>query len=108
MPHAFSGGNASFPAKFLESPEGVPVKKGLLTTAPVVSHNPRDIHAAQNIAANAHTDREPLGLIYYNPDVPTYHEVRYNNVPNPDRATKAKILEKYLDRYTVGAADAVE
>jgi len=108
MPGAFCGGNANFPAKFLESPNGIPVDKGILSNAPTVLHDPSDIHAAQSIAANAHKDLEPLGLIYLNTDVPTYNEVRYRNVATPNRATKAKLLEKYMDRYTVGAADSAE
>lgn len=104
MPNAFQGGSPDFPGKFLESAEGIPVDKGILKDAPVIKHDPRNINAAQAIAANAHMEREPLGLIYYNPDVPTYNDVRYSRVANVDRKEKAKLLTNYFDRYAVGAA----
>lgn len=106
MPKAFQGGSPDFPGKFLESIEGIPVDKGILRDAPVVAHDPRNINAAQSIAANAHMDREPLGLIYYNPEVPTYNEVRYSRVATVDRKAKAGLLAQYMDRYAVGASAA--
>jgi 2-oxoglutarate ferredoxin oxidoreductase subunit beta len=106
MPNAFQGGSPDFLGKFLESPEGIVADKGILKSAPVVAHDPRNLNAAQAIAAAAHKDREPLGLIYYNPEVPTYHEVRYGKVKPVDRKTKAELLERYFDRYTIGAAAA--
>ncbi|HSQ41242.1 MAG TPA: thiamine pyrophosphate-dependent enzyme [Fibrobacteraceae bacterium] len=104
MPGAFSSANADFPAMFLESPEGIPVDKGILREAPTVVHSPRDINAAQAIAARSLMDREPLGLIYYNPDVPTYTDVRYSRMAKVDRVAKAKLLDQYLDHYSVGTA----
>lgn len=103
MPNAFSGASPQFPAQFLSSPDGVPVDKGILRDAPTVEHDPHDINQAQKIAAHAHKDLEPLGLIYWNPDVPTYNEVRYPHVAQVDRSTKAKLLDNYFNRYTVGA-----
>lgn len=101
MPDAFAGGSPQFPAVFLESPEGITPDKGILREAPVVQHNPCDIHAAQAIAANAHKEREPLGLIWYDPEVPTYDEMRWSKVAQLDKQTKAQRLERQLDRYAV-------
>lgn len=108
MPQAFAGGTSSFPGLFLESANGIPVDKGILRDAPVMAHDPSDLNAAQAIAAQAHVGKEPLGLLYYNPEVPTYNEIRYSKVAMVDREAKAKLLDKYLDRYTVGAAAAGE
>ncbi len=101
MPNAFQGGSVDFPGKFLESPEGIPVDKGILRDAPVVAHDPRNINAAQAVAANSHMEKEPLGLIYYNPEVPTYSDIRYSKVATVDRKAKAKLLDDYLTRYSV-------
>lgn len=103
MPNNFEGGSPDFPAKFLQNPEGILVDKGILRDAPVVDHDPRNIHAAQAVAAAAHSDREPLGLIYYNPDIATYNDVRYGYVAPVDRKQKAQLLNRYLDRYSVTA-----
>jgi 2-oxoglutarate ferredoxin oxidoreductase subunit beta len=102
MPDAFNKGTSAFPAVFLENPEGIAIDKGVLTNAPIIMHDQGNINAAQAIAANAHMDKEPLGLIYYNPQVPTYNEIRYSKVQNVDRNTKAQLLDKYLDHYSVG------
>jgi 2-oxoglutarate ferredoxin oxidoreductase subunit beta len=103
MPSAFDGGGKEFPAKFLESKHGVPIEKGILKDAPVIQHDPFDINEAQAIAVKG--KEEPIGLIYYNPDVPTYNDIRYSYVTNVDRETKMKLLDNYLDRYTVETGD---
>ncbi|NLB64562.1 MAG: 2-oxoglutarate oxidoreductase [Fibrobacter sp.] len=102
MPDAFSGASAEFPAQFLEHCSGITPDKGILRNAPTVAHDPSDINAAQKIAANAHKDLEPLGLLYLNTEVPTYNEVRYSHVQQSDKFAKAELLNQYLDSYAIG------
>jgi hypothetical protein len=44
---------------------------------------------------------EPLGLLYLNPDVPTYEDVRYSHVDPTDNPTLVKKLNAMLDRFAV-------
>jgi hypothetical protein len=43
-----------------------------------------------------------MGLIYQNPDVPAYEEIRWNRKERPDHQTFVQRLDAAMDRYTVG------
>lgn len=99
MPKAFGEGGLNFPVVFLENEEGIPIHPGLLKRGPARLHNHRDINEAQRVAVTV--DPAPMGLIYHNPDVPTYEDVRFSQMEQPDHETKVKRLDELLDRYAV-------
>lgn len=99
MPKAFGEGGLHYPVRFLEHPEGIPVHPGLTKRGPVERHNQHDINAAQRVAVT--TDPAPMGLIYHNPEVPTYDEIRMAHRDHPDHSTFKKRLDAVLDGYAV-------
>jgi 2-oxoglutarate ferredoxin oxidoreductase subunit beta len=99
MPRAFGEGGLNFPVLFLEHEDGIPVPPSLLKRGRAQPHNHRDINEAQRIAVAA--DPAPMGLIYENPEVPVYEEIRRQRQDRPDRATFLRRLDTALDRYTV-------
>ncbi len=99
---SFEGTGADFPAIFLEHEEGIGVDKGMLKKSPTVSHNPRDIHEAQRIAILE--DKFPMGLIYWNPDVPTYEETRRSRIENINRKERIEALNAELNKHAVKQA----
>ena len=42
-----------------------------------------------------------MGLLYQNPDVPTYEEIRWQRTDRLDRQTFLERLDAEMDRYTV-------
>jgi 2-oxoglutarate ferredoxin oxidoreductase subunit beta len=99
MPDAFGTGAGNFPAFFLENEEGIPVNKGVLKQAPIEKHDHRDIEAAQRVARRERP--APLGLIYWNPDVPTYEEVLRMPTRDVPPQTVVSRLNQELDKYAV-------
>jgi hypothetical protein len=65
----------------------------------VVDHDMRDIDAARKIAGNI--DRDPMGLIYYNPDIPTYNDVRQSKVITKPMSEKVQDLNAELKKFLV-------
>ena len=65
-------------------------------------HDPRDINRAREIASMA--DITPVGILYHNPDVPCYEDIRQPKVTTPAMIRAG--LESELDKFTVipGAA----
>ncbi len=98
---AFGGGGAGFQGVFLENEQGIPVNKGVLRKAPVEKHDQRDIHAAQRVAL--WEDPAPLGLIYWNPDIPTYQETRQAHIKDVSGQALIDKLNTELDKYAVSA-----
>ncbi len=98
-PASFGEGGRNFPAVFLKNDDGIPVNKGVLRKALVQEHDHRDILAAQRVALQE--DPTPLGLIYQNPDVPTYEESMHLPMKVVDRPTLIKRLNEELDNYAV-------
>lgn len=84
---------------FLEEADGIQVDRAGMHGAPVVSHAHRDLAAAQRIAGSAAV--EPMGLIYGNPDIPSYEEVRHSHTQPTDSDGLITRLDALLDEYTV-------
>jgi N-acetyl-beta-hexosaminidase len=42
-----------------------------------------------------------MGLLYQNPDVPAYEEIRWQRQDRPDHRTFLERLDAAMDRYTV-------
>lgn len=82
MPHAFGDGGLNFPLVFLENEGGIPINPLLLNRGKAQPHNQRNINEAQRMAAEI--DPAPMGLIYHNPDIPIYEEVRFSRRNRPD------------------------
>jgi len=99
MPSAFGEGGLQYPVTFLEDPKGIPVSDSLRQRGQTDPHDARDLNAAQKVASV--TDPAPMGLVYHNPDVPTYEDVRFQRREQPDHATFIRRLDKAFDRYAV-------
>lgn len=99
MPNAFGDGGRNFPAMFLESEDGVPVHKGFMKDAPVQTHDPYDLSAAQQLAME--TVPAPMGLIYCNKDLPSYQETRYQQVSAIDSDALIERLNEKIGEYVV-------
>jgi 2-oxoglutarate ferredoxin oxidoreductase subunit beta len=99
MPTAFGEGGLNFPVVFLEHEDGIPVHPLLRKRGEAQAHNHRDINEAQRVAVTV--DPAPMGLLYQNPDVPTYEEVRWQRKERPGRETFLERLDAEIDRYTV-------
>ena len=93
------GGGGSTQVTFLKEGDGIPVPPSSARGAPIVQHEHRDLAAAQRIARSA--DVEPLGLIYSNPDVPTYDDLRHSHTQPTDSDALITRLNALLDGYTV-------
>ena len=93
------GFGPNFSGVFLEHEQGIPVSKGVLRTAQVLQHDQRDIHAAQRVALME--DPAPLGLLYHNPDVPTYGETRQAHIKPLDDEQLVANMGAELDKYTI-------
>lgn len=100
MPNFFTLGGEQSSMMFLEnSDEGVVVSKGIHKKAPVVEHDHRDIHAAQRLVMQ--TDPAPLGLIYWNPDIPTYGDIRSSRIDKMGDKELVEKLTRHLDKFAV-------
>ena len=98
LPDLFGvGGSQS--VGFLENQDGVPVDRTVIRGSKVLPHDHRDLAAAQRAAAME--EIEPMGLIYWNPDVPTYEDVRYSHTQSAEGAALLTKLNTLLDRYAV-------
>lgn len=95
---SYEPAGVNFPAIFLEHEEGIEVDKGILKNAATVKHNPRDIHEAQKMAMS---ERYPFGLIYRDPDLPTYGEIRRSFIKKRGRKDLIERLNRELDQHTV-------
>lgn len=63
-----------------------------------LEHDPGDIHRAREIASG--TDPIPVGILYRNPDVPCYEELRQAGaVRSPERIRAG--LEAEFDKFTI-------
>lgn len=99
MPKAFGDGGRNYPVVFLDHEDGIPVSPSLLKRGSSQSHNPLDIHKAMRVATTV--DPAPMGLIYRNPDLPTYEDIRWARRERPDHETFVDRLGKAFDRYAV-------
>lgn len=99
MPQAFGEGGANFPITFLENEKGIPIHPGLLKRGSAQPHDHFDLNEAQRVAAK--TDPAPMGLVYHNPDLPTYEEIRANRCKHPNHEQYLQRLNQTLDRYAV-------
>lgn len=100
MPTAFGADGSRFPVAFLEDEWGIPVAPNLLKWGEAQAHDCSDLKAAQAVAAQLQP--APMGLLYQNPDLPTYEEVRFQRRRKPSVAALRQRLESIFDRYAVG------
>jgi len=99
MPKAFGEGGLHFPVVFLDNDDGIPIQPSLLTRGPQQAHDHRDINEAQRVAVTV--DPAPMGLIYHDPSVPCYEEIRWSRTDRLDHRTFLERLDAVMDQYTV-------
>ena len=99
MPDAFGEGGLHFQMAFLEDEWGIPIAPYLLKRGEAVPHDPRDLVAAQEIAARLVP--APMGLLYQNTELPTYEEIRLSKRQKPTTAAFRQRLESVFDEYAV-------
>lgn len=99
MPASFGEGGLKFPVTFLQNEEGVPVDPADLQRGISQQHDHHDLLAGQRVAAT--TKPAPMGLIYWNPEIPTYNDIRYSRVTKRDRKGLIARLETEFDKYSV-------
>jgi 2-oxoglutarate/2-oxoacid ferredoxin oxidoreductase subunit beta len=63
-----------------------------------LQHDPSDIDRAREIASGA--DPIPVGILYHNPDVPCYEDIRRSRMQRTPEMTRAG-LEAEFDKFTV-------
>ncbi|MDH5751950.1 MAG: hypothetical protein OEZ59_05990 [Deltaproteobacteria bacterium] len=98
MPHMFTGAGA-MNVTYLDHPNGVEVDKALAKKSKIITHDPFDMLAAQEVALIE--DSLPMGLLYHNPKLPSYEADRYSRVA---KLTNQELIDKmnsHLDKYTV-------
>ena len=100
MPTAFGDGGQNFPVVFLENKEGIDIHPNLLKRGPAQPHDQYNLNEAQRVAATL--EPAPMGLIYRNPELPTYDEIRAQRRSKPlNHEAFIQRLDTELDRYTV-------
>lgn len=100
MPDLFSGMD-SFTPVYLENEDGIPLDKSMLRKANVMAHDHRDINAAQRLVQQE--DAAPMGLIYSDPDVPTYGDIRHGQAHQLAPVELIAKLNLLLNKYSVTA-----
>ena len=70
-----------------------------------LQHDPLDIHRAREIASNH--DDIPVGILYHNPAVPCYEDIRRSDVLHTPELTRAGLNAEF-DKYTVWPQEAQE
>lgn len=99
MPRAFGEGGRNFPILLLDGEDGIPVSEGLKKRGTVQRHDCRDLDLARRVAQC--TAPAPMGLLYRNPDVPTYDDIRTSQVQKPTRTEFLRRLDAEFDKYAV-------
>jgi 2-oxoglutarate ferredoxin oxidoreductase subunit beta len=85
--------------QLLHHANGIQISQGLSRVYKnQVEHDPLDIHRAREIASN--TDIIPVGILYRNPDVPCYEDMRHSGVLRTAETIK-KNFEAELDKCSV-------
>ena len=98
-PRGFGEAGKNFSARFLESDDGIPVHKGLMKNALTVRHDASDLQAALALAAG--DGPTPFGLLYRNPAIPTYQQVRWAPIQDIDNPTLVKKLNEKIGEFVV-------
>jgi len=66
-------------------------------------HDPRDLAAARVVAAS--TDPIPVGILYHNPDVPCYEDLRHTGPVHSPDSVRAGLAAEF-DKFTIWPQDA--
>lgn len=99
-PDAFMQGNqVKVAMRFLKDPGGISVSPALARMGEVIEHSHKDLNHAREIAGD--TEKEPMGLLYHNPDIPSYNEIRHSKVIHKSPKEKIVDFNQELDKYLV-------
>jgi 2-oxoglutarate ferredoxin oxidoreductase subunit beta len=94
-PQAFGeGGKDKDLFAFLVDEKGIAVDPVLERFAEKQEHNPADFEAAQKLAAGL--EREPLGLIFHDPNLPSYESIRLGALAHPSPEEKLAMMNRKL------------
>ena len=104
MPKAFGEGGRISRSCFSRTTRAFRSTRVLRKRGAAQPHDHRDINEAQRVAVTV--DPAPMGLIYQNPDVPTYEEIRWETQERLDHKTFVERLDAAMDRYAVEAISA--
>ncbi len=98
---AFYGpdGRPNLPVHFLKNTDGVPIDKAVEKSGIIVEHDHTNIDAAQRIARGE--GGEPMGLIYRNPAVPTYNDIRSSQIKVQPTAERINAINAKIDTFAV-------
>lgn len=97
-PQAFGGGGKDKDLfAFLIDDRGITVDPVLKRFAGTQEHDPSDVAAARKLAAEL--ERDPLGLIYHDPELPSYEALRHEALAHPSPEEKRALLNRKLDRF---------
>jgi len=69
------------------------------------AHDPSDLNRAREIASLS--DEVPVGILYHNPDVPCYEDLRHAGQLRSSRFIK-RALEAELDKFTIWPQRPIE
>ncbi|MCU0727596.1 MAG: thiamine pyrophosphate-dependent enzyme [Planctomycetes bacterium] len=82
----------------LVNDRGIPDRPEIRELAPVLEHDPSDIHRAREIASG--TDPVPVGILYRNDEVPCYEDLRRSErVVTADEVRR--VLDAEFDKFSV-------
>jgi 2-oxoglutarate/2-oxoacid ferredoxin oxidoreductase subunit beta len=99
-PDAFmEGTKVKAPMLFLKDKNGIELDPSNEKLGEVIDHNPKDINHARIIADDA--EKEPMGLLYHNPNVPTYNDVRSSKITVREPSQKVRDFNQELDKYVI-------
>ena len=85
---------------------GMPISDGIARLYKTQEeHDPRDLQRARELSAMQ--DKVPIGILYQNPDVPTYDDLR-----SPERAPtieqRQDLLESAFDKFGIFPTSNIE
>jgi len=101
-PQAFGdGGKQRELFQFITDPEGIRVDPSLAQVAGQITHDPRDLRAAQELANSSdHSENpSPLGLLFQDPSLASYDQIRLGHLPSLSPKEKGALLMKKLKSY---------
>ena len=85
--------------QFLEDEQGIEVHQSLQKMAGHQPHNPINLKAANDLIHEKGS--APLGLIYHDPEKPSYEQIRHSRLKHLSPQEKVDLLEEKLDQFAM-------
>ncbi len=77
---------------FLKHEKGIPPDKRIADKTEVIEHDPSDLEKAFKLAVD---DRRYFGLLYRDPNKPSYDDIMHNLVKNAEQKPRSGILDRF-------------